>query len=68
MRQAEFAELSREVMPVLDKLTEIAGQHEEAGKVEEKEHEQSKKHDNRGRLSAPERRLQESQENGSTAI
>lgn len=27
MRQAEFAELSREVMPVLDKLTEIAGQH-----------------------------------------
>ncbi|MFQ7834109.1 MAG: hypothetical protein ACLRHX_13635 [Mediterraneibacter gnavus] len=24
MRQAEFAELSREVMPVLDKLTEIA--------------------------------------------
>ena len=23
MRQAEFAELSREVMPVLDKLTEI---------------------------------------------
>lgn len=35
MRQAEFAELSREVMPVLDKLTEIAGQHgtaEKAGK------------------------------------
>ena len=27
MKQAEFAELSREVMPVLDKLTEIAGQH-----------------------------------------
>ena len=26
MKQAEFAELSREVMPVLDKLTEIAGQ------------------------------------------
>lgn len=24
MRQTEFAELSREVMPVLDKLTEIA--------------------------------------------
>lgn len=113
MKQAEFAELSREVMPVLDKLTEIAGQHGTAEKLvsitlsaegyihftvhdsgmclsrlkredapeleirkqlsqemgrEEKEHEQSKKHDNRGRISAPERRLQESQENGSTAI
>jgi hypothetical protein len=41
---------------------------EEAGKVEEKDHEQSKKHDNRGRISAPERRLQESEENGSAAI
>ena len=27
MRQAEFAELSREVMPVLDKLSEFAGVH-----------------------------------------
>lgn len=33
MRQAEFAELSREVMPVLDKLTEIAGQHGTAEKL-----------------------------------
>lgn len=34
MRQAEFAELSREVMPVLDKLTEIAGQPQEMGREE----------------------------------
>ena len=34
--------------------------YEEASKVEVQEHEQSKKHDNRGRISAPERRLQES--------
>lgn len=33
MKQAEFAELSREVMPVLDKLTEIAGQHGTAEKL-----------------------------------
>ena len=33
MRQAEFTELSREVMPVLDKLTEIAGQHGTAEKL-----------------------------------
>lgn len=33
VRQAEFAELSREVMPVLDKLTEIAGQHGTAEKL-----------------------------------
>lgn len=33
MRQTEFAELSREVMPVLDKLTEIAGQHGTAEKL-----------------------------------
>ena len=33
MRQAEFAELSREVMPVLDKLTEIADRHGTAEKL-----------------------------------
>ena len=33
VRQAEFAELSREVIPVLDKLTEIAGQHGTAEKL-----------------------------------
>ena len=33
MRQAEFVELSKEVMPVLEKLTEIAGQHGTADKL-----------------------------------
>ena len=33
MRQAEFVELSKEVMPVLEKLTEIAGRHGTAEKL-----------------------------------